>query len=266
MSNKIQPIHLQRLAVVYLRQSTMRQVVEHPESTRRQYALRERASQLGWPEAAIDVIDEDLGLSGADTTRRHGFRRLSEQVAEGRVGAIFAVEVSRLSRSSADWYRLLDLCGIADVVLVDEQAIYHPADPNDRLVLGIKGTMSEAERVWAQLRLRGARVSKARHGEYRMPTPVGYCWDQSTSRLRLDPDEEVQGALRASSSASGSRGARTGSCATSPGRACACQPVAERQPSFAGRRPSRAASSRSCTTRPTRGPTSLGDGSHASRW
>ena len=197
MSNKIQPIHLQRLAVVYLRQSTMRQVVEHPESTRRQYALRERASQLGWPEAAIDVIDEDLGLSGADTTRRHGFRRLSEQVAEGRVGAIFAVEVSRLSRSSADWYRLLDLCGIADVVLVDEQAIYHPADPNDRLVLGIKGTMSEAERVWAQLRLRGARVSKARHGEYRMPTPVGYCWDRSTSRLRLDPDEEVQGALRA---------------------------------------------------------------------
>jgi DNA invertase Pin-like site-specific DNA recombinase len=196
MTNKLQPCHLQRLAVVYLRQSTMRQVVEHPESTRRQYALRERASQLGWADAAIEVIDEDLGRSGADTTRRAGFRRLSEQVAEGSVGAIFALEVSRLSRSSADWYRLLDLCGVADVVLVDEQAIYHPSDPNDRLVLGIKGTMSEAERVWSQLRLRGARVSKARHGEYRMPTPVGYCWDPATSRLQLDADEEVQGAVR----------------------------------------------------------------------
>jgi DNA invertase Pin-like site-specific DNA recombinase len=197
MIDKIRPVHLQRLAVVYVRQSTLRQVQEHPESTRRQYGLRERASKLGWSDAAIDVIDEDLGQSGADTTQRHGFRRLSEQVAQGRVGAIFALEVSRLSRSSADWYRLLDLCGITDVVLVDEHAVYDPTDPNDRLILGIKGTMSEAERVWIQLRLRGARVSKARRGELRMPTSIGYLWDGAASRLRLDPDEEVRGALRA---------------------------------------------------------------------
>ncbi|MDC0678995.1 recombinase family protein [Sorangium atrum] len=196
MIDKIQAVHRQRLAVVYLRQSTLRQVLDHPESARRQYALRDRAIQLGWPKSAVEIIDEDLGQSGADSARRHGFQRLSEQVAQGRVGAIFVLEVSRLSRSSADWHRLLDLCGVADVVLVDEQAVYHPADPNDRLLLGIKGTMSEAERGWIQLRLRGARVSKARRGDYRLTTPAGYVWDRATSRLRLDPDEEVQHAIR----------------------------------------------------------------------
>lgn len=196
MIDKIQAVHRQRLAVVYLRQSTLRQVLDHPESARRQYALRDRAIQLGWPESAVEIIDEDLGQSGAGSAQRHGFQRLSEQVAQGRVGAIFALEVSRLSRSSADWHRLLDLCGVADVVLVDEQAVYHPADPNDRLLLGIKGTMSEAERGWMQLRLRGARVSKARRGDYRLPTPAGYVWDRATSRLQIDPDEEVQNAIR----------------------------------------------------------------------
>jgi DNA invertase Pin-like site-specific DNA recombinase len=195
MIDKIQAVHRHRLAVVYLRQSTLRQVVDHPESTRRQYALRDRAIQLGWAEPSIEIIDEDLGQSGAESTRRRGFQRLSEEVAQGRVGAILALEVSRLSRSSADWHRLLDLCGIADVLLVDEQAIYHPADPNDRLLLGIKGTMSEAERGWIQLRLRGARVSKARRGEYRLPTPAGYVWDRATSRFQFDPDEEVRGAI-----------------------------------------------------------------------
>ncbi len=196
MIDKIQPIHLARRAAVYLRQSTLRQLVEHPESTRRQYALRERAQQLGWTTAAIDVIDDDLGLSGAETRRRAGFRRLCDHVARGLIGAIFVLELSRLSRSSTDWHRLLDLCSVADVVLIDEQAIYHPGDANDRLLLGIKGTMSEAERDWIQLRLRGARQSKARRGDYRLAPPAGYLWDRPTARLRFDPDAEVQGAIR----------------------------------------------------------------------
>lgn len=137
MIDKIQAIHLARRAAVYLRQSTLRQLVEHLESTRRQYALRERAQQLGWTTTAIDVIDDDLGLSGAETRRRAGFRRLCDHVARGLIGAIFVLELSRLSRSSTDWHRLLDLCSVADVVLIDEQAIYHPGDANDRLLLGI---------------------------------------------------------------------------------------------------------------------------------
>jgi DNA invertase Pin-like site-specific DNA recombinase len=196
MTDKIRPAHLQRRAAVYVRQSTLRQIVQHPESTRRQYALRERAQQLGWRADAVDVVDEDLGQSGADARRRAGFRRLCEWVARGLVGAIFVLELSRLARSSSDWYRLLDLCGIADVLLIDEQTIYHPADANDRLLLGIKGTMSEAERDWIQMRLRGARVSKARRGDYRLSPPVGYLWDRASCRLRLDPDAEVQGAVR----------------------------------------------------------------------
>ena len=196
MNDKIQPTHRARRAAVYLRQSTLRQLVEHPESTRRQYALRDRATQLGWPASAVEVIDEDLGQSGAETRRRVGFRRLCGEVARGLIGAIFVLEVSRLTRSSTDWHRLLDLCGVADVVLVDEQAVYHPGDANDRLLLGIKGTMSEAEREWIQLRLRGARLSKARRGDYRLAPPAGYTWDRTSARLRLDPDTEVQGAVR----------------------------------------------------------------------
>jgi len=196
MTDKIQPTHRARRAVVYLRQSTLRQLTAHPESTRRQYALRERAQLLGWSAAAVDVIDDDLGQSGAETRRRAGFRRLCDHVARGLIGAIFVLELSRLARSSTDWHRLLDLCSVADVVLVDEQAIYHPGDANDRLLLGIKGTMSEAERGWIQLRLRGARLSKARRGDYRLAPPAGYVWDRPTARLRLDPDAEVQGAIR----------------------------------------------------------------------
>ncbi|NTX17864.1 recombinase family protein [Myxococcus sp. CA056] len=183
--------HLRRRAVVYLRQSTLKQVMEHTESTRRQYLLRERAQALGWRPDAIEVVDEDLGRSGASAQGRSGFQRVSEEVARGEVGALFALDVSRLARSSADWHRLLDLCGLADVLIADEQALYHPGDYNDRLLLGIKGTMSEAELSWMQLRLRGARASKARRGEFRLPPPVGYWWDKALSRLRLDPDEEV---------------------------------------------------------------------------
>ena len=123
----------------------MKQVYEHRESTARQYNLRERAVELGWSSGHVDVIDDDLGKSGTSTNERGGFQRLAEDVAHGRVGAIFSLEVSRLARSSADWHHLLDLCGLADVVIADEQGIYAPRDYNDRLLLGLKGTMSEAE-------------------------------------------------------------------------------------------------------------------------
>ncbi len=196
MNAKLSETHLHRRAVIYLRQSTLKQVVEHTESTRRQYGLRDRALALGWAAEGIEIIDEDLGRSGTSAEGRSGFRRLSEGVAHGSVGAIFALDVSRLARSSADWHRLLDLCGLADVVIADEQAIYDPRDHNDRLLLGIKGTMSEAELMWMGLRLRGARMSKARRGEYYLSAPVGYEWDRAICRLRLDPDEEVQRAVR----------------------------------------------------------------------
>ncbi len=196
MSDKIQSIHLDRRATVYLRQSTLKQVYENRESTRRQYALRQRAADLGWPDDRIDVIDDDLGQSGSSTEKRSGFQRLAEDIAHGRVGAIFALEVSRLARSSADWHRLLDLCGVADVVIVDEQAAFTPRDYNDRLLLGLKGTMSEAESHWMRLRLQGGRLSKARRGEHLLVAPIGYEWDEVASRFRFDPDEHVQRAVR----------------------------------------------------------------------
>ena len=141
------------------------------------------------------MIDDDLGQSGTSTHARDGFQRLAEEVAHGRVGAIFSLEVSRLARSSADWHHLLDLCGLADVVIVDEQAVYTPRDYNDRLLLGLKGTMSEAELYWMRLRLHGGQISKARRGEYAFLPPAGYEWDAAASRFRLDSDENVQRAV-----------------------------------------------------------------------
>lgn len=196
MSDKLQATHLQRRAVVYLRQSTLKQVHEHHESTARQYALKQRAQELGWPAGRIDVIDEDLGQSGVGSAWRAGFQRLAEEVAHGRVGLILALEVSRLARSSADWQRLLELCALADVLIADEQAVYTPRDYNDRLLLGLKGTMSEAEQYWMRLRLQGGKLSKARRGELFLAPPVGYQWNEATQRLCLDPDEQVQRAVR----------------------------------------------------------------------
>lgn len=196
MSDKILKSHLERRAAVYLRQSTMKQVYEHHESTARQYDLRERAITLGWHSAHVDVIDDDLGQSGTNTHGRNGFQRLAEDVAHGRVGAIFSLEVSRLARSSADWHQLLDLCGLADVVIVDEHCVYTPRDYNDRLLLGLKGTMSEAELYWMRLRLHGGQMNKARRGEYSFLPPAGYEWEEATSQFRFDPDETVQRAVR----------------------------------------------------------------------
>jgi len=195
MMSKIRRCHLERRAVVYLRQSTLKQVCENRESTKRQYALRDRAIALGWPPRSVEVIDEDLGQSGASTDARPGFQRLAKGVADGQVGAIFALEVSRFSRSSTDWHRLLDLCRLADVIIADGQGIYTPREFNDQLLLGIKGTMAEAERTWIKLRLQGARLSKARRGEFPMAAPIGYQWDREAKAFRKEPDERVQRAI-----------------------------------------------------------------------
>jgi DNA invertase Pin-like site-specific DNA recombinase len=167
---------------------------QHAESTRRQYGLAERAISLGWSRDAIDIIDEDQGRSGASSEGRTGFVRLVDAIAHGQVGAILAVEVSRLARSSPDWQRLLSLCSVAETVVIDEQAIYDPADRDDKLLLDIKGTMSEAELHWLGLRLTGALRSKARRGELHMAVPTGYMWTEQG--LRFDADEVVQRAIR----------------------------------------------------------------------
>jgi len=191
---KINASHFERRACVYIRQSTSAQVLHHTESTERQYALAQRVANIGWSASSIEVIDEDLGKSGSTTDGRSGFVRLVDDVAHGRVGAVAAVEVSRLARSSNDWRRLLSLCAVADVVVLDEQTVYDPKDKDDKLLLDIKGTMSEAELHWLGLRLTGARLNKARRGELRIPAPTGYVW--GGKGFKLDPDEEVQRAIK----------------------------------------------------------------------
>jgi len=196
MTSKIQHSHTERQAVVYLRQSTLRQVYEHRESTVRQYALKDRALALGWPVEQVNIVDNDLGQSGSTTKGRQGFQQLSQDVSMGKVGAIFALEVSRLARSCADWHRLLELCGLADVVIVDEHAVYNPRKYDDKLLLGLKGQMSEAEQHWMRLRLQGGKLSKARRGELPLRAPPGYQWDYQYARFRFDPDEQVQNSVR----------------------------------------------------------------------
>ena len=193
MTGKIQTSHLERRAYVYVRQSTMTQVHANTESTARQYALVGRARALGWSSDAIDVIDEDLGRSGATTTDRSGFGRLAEAVAHGRAGAIFTLEVSRLARSSQDWQRLLALCAVAEVLVCDEDAIYDPQNGDDKLLLDFKGTMSEVELRWLRLRLNGAARRKAQRGELRFPAPTGYVWGERG--FEKDPDLAVRQAI-----------------------------------------------------------------------
>jgi DNA invertase Pin-like site-specific DNA recombinase len=194
MSTKIRPQHLNRIAFVYIRQSTMGQVRFHRESTERQYALKEKAQELGWEPEQILLIDEDLGLSGAQKSLRQGFQKLVAQVSLGQVGAIFGLEISRLARSSADLLRLLELCALFDTIVVDEDGIYDLNDFNDRLILGFKGTMSEAELHFLRSRLLGGKKNKAHKGELRFPLPVGYCYDEDGNTV-LDPDQEVQAAV-----------------------------------------------------------------------
>lgn len=192
---KLQACHLERLAVIYPRQSTLKQLHDHKESTARQYALQERAREFGWAENKVIVVEDDMGQSGASSDWRPGFQRIAEDVAHGRVGAIFALEVSRLARSSADWHKLLELCALADVAIIDEQAVYNPCDYNDRLLLGLKGTMSEAELYWMRLRLEGGRLSKARRGELSFCSPAGYDWNLTSLRFRFTADDAIRKAI-----------------------------------------------------------------------
>lgn len=192
---KITSAHLSRMAYLYVRQSTLRQVFENTESTKRQYALRERAVALGWPLDRIVVIDSDLGQSGASAADREGFQRLVTEVSLGRVGIVLGLEVSRLARNNTDWHRLLELCALADTLILDEDGLYDPAHFNDRLLLGLKGTMSEAELHMLKARLRGGILSRARRGELKQMVPVGFVHD-ARDCVMLDPDAQVQGAVR----------------------------------------------------------------------
>jgi DNA invertase Pin-like site-specific DNA recombinase len=188
---KVQPHHLERSAYLYIRQSSMRQVVENAESTRRQYALRGRALALGWRDEQIVVIDTDQGESGASAAWREGFQRLVSDVGMGRAGIVMGLEVSRLARNNADWQRLLEICAFADTLILDEDGVYDPAGFNDRLLLGLKGTMSEAELHVIKARLRGGILNKARRGEFRCPLPTGLAYDPS-GNVVLDPDMQVR--------------------------------------------------------------------------
>lgn len=194
LHNKINTTHLQRQAYLYVRQSTLRQVLENSESTKRQYALRERAVALGWPLDRIVVIDTDLGQSGADSDRL-GFQKLVAAVGLGEVGVVLGLEVSRLARSSSDWHRLLEICALTDTLILDEDGLYNPASFNDRLLLGLKGTMSEAELHVLRARLIGGQRAKASRGELEMKLPVGLI-NNGTGKVVLDPDVQVQAAVR----------------------------------------------------------------------
>jgi DNA invertase Pin-like site-specific DNA recombinase len=193
-SLKVQSHHLERDAYLYIRQSSMRQVVENIESTKRQYALRARAIALGWPDERVIVIDCDQGESGASAAWREGFRRLVTEVGLGRAGIVMGLEVSRLARNNADWHRLLEICALADTLILDEDGVYDPTNFNDRLLLGLKGAMSEAELHVLKARLRGGLLNKARRGEYRCPLPTGLVYDE-TGNVALDPDAQVRETL-----------------------------------------------------------------------
>jgi len=193
--SKVQARHLKRNAYLYVRQSTLRQVFENTESTQRQYGLRSRAVALGWKLDQVVVIDSDLGQSGASAVDRQGFQRLVTEVSLGRAGIVMGLEVSRLARNSTDWHRLLEICALADTLILDEDGVYDPAHFNDRLLLGLKGTMSEAELHVLRARLRGGILNKARRGELAMRLPIGFVYDPA-GHVRLDPDARIQESIR----------------------------------------------------------------------
>jgi DNA invertase Pin-like site-specific DNA recombinase len=194
-ASKVTADHLRRDAYLYVRQSSLHQVVENTESTKRQYALRHRAVALGWPMERVRVIDSDLGQSAASVVDRAGFQKLVGEVGVGRAGIVLGLEVSRLARNSMDWHRLLEICALTDTLILDEDGIYDPGHFNDRLLLGLKGTMSEAEIHVLRARLRGGILNKAQRGELKTPLPVGLVYDVR-DRVVLDPDAQVQSAVR----------------------------------------------------------------------
>src|ERR1700730_13041636 len=200
-AGKITAAHLERRAIVYVRQSTIAQVREHTESTARQYALAQEAARLGWNAARISIIDADLGVSGRTASARSGFKELVGRICVGEVGAILGLEISRLARSSADLQRLLELCALTDTLIIDGDGIYDLGSFNDdlgsfndRLLLGLKGTMSEAELHLLAGRLQGAKLAAAQRGELRFVLPVGYVYDDE-GRTVIDLHEEVRAAV-----------------------------------------------------------------------
>ncbi|HEX7927907.1 MAG TPA: recombinase family protein, partial [bacterium] len=197
-SSKIVSWHLDRLAVVYVRQSTAQQVLVHVESTRLQYGLVSRAEAYGWASDRIVVIDDDLGKSGTTTVGRVGFERLVTEVSLGHVGLILGLEMSRLARSNVDWHRLLEVCALFGTLIADLDGLYDPALYNDRLLLGLKGTMSEAELHLLKQRLYQGCLSKARRGALTFALPSGYVWDADGAMpaIQFDPDEQVQAVVR----------------------------------------------------------------------
>jgi DNA invertase Pin-like site-specific DNA recombinase len=195
MNQKITLQHQSKPAYVYVRQSTPGQVLHHRESTERQYALREKALALGWPSTAIRTLDRDLGQSGAQMAGREDFKTLVADVSMGQVGAVFALEVSRLARSNLDWHRLLELCALTHTLVIDADGCYDPGDFNDGLLLGLKGTMAQAELHFLRGRLQGGKLNKAKKGELRFPLPVGFCYDDE-GRIVQDLDAEVRGAVQ----------------------------------------------------------------------
>ncbi len=195
MPSKIRPDHLARPALIYVRQSTLMQVRDHTASTARQYDLVQRAAALGWAREHIVVIDQDQGQSGTSSVDRDGFQFLIAEVGLGHAGAVLSLEVSRLARSCSDWYRLLEICALTDTLVIDEDGVYDPGLYNDRLLLGFKGTMSEAELQWLRSRLLGGKLAEAQQGELRFRPPAGLVLDP-VGRVVLDPDEEVQQAIR----------------------------------------------------------------------
>jgi len=190
-SLKVTASHLKRDAYLYIRQSTVRQLFENTESTKRQYALRQRAVALGWPLERVNIIDSDQGQSGASASDRAGFKKLVAEVSMGRAGIVLGIEVSRLARNNADWHRLLEICALSDTLILDEDGLYNSNDFNDRLLLGLKGTMSEAELHILRARLRGGILNKAQRGELVTHLPIGFVYDNQ-KRVQLDPDKQVR--------------------------------------------------------------------------
>ena len=194
-AQKVTSEHLRRDAFLYVRQSSLRQVFENTESTKRQYALRDRAVSLGWPIERIHVVDNDLGMSGSSAKERDGFQHLVAEVANGHAGIVLGLEVSRLARNNADWHRLIELASLTQTLILDEDGIYDPGQFNDRLLLGLKGAMSEAELHILKGRLQGGIKNKARRGELEIPLPIGLVYHPNGS-VALDPDQQVRGALQ----------------------------------------------------------------------
>ncbi len=192
----IQDTHLRRRAYVYIRQSSASQVLVNRESTQRQYQLSERAVQLGWSKLQIKIMDEDLAQSGSGVVTRNGFTQMTHEVAMGQVGIILCLEASRIARNNAEWYRLLELCGVTDTLIGDLDGLYHPGLFKDRLLLGLKGAMAEAELHVLRLRLNGALGNKAKRGELRRGLPVGLLWGEAEGQVIFHPDQSLTGAIR----------------------------------------------------------------------